>query len=50
MSEVIVYSRPSCVQCTTTYRPLDNAGIEYEVGDVSTDAIALATVKERGYL
>lgn len=47
---IAVYSKPSCVQCTATYRALDKQGIEYEVFDVSADEKALAAVKELGYL
>lgn len=47
---VSVYSKPSCVQCSATYRALDRQGIEYEVFDVSADEKALQTVKELGYL
>jgi glutaredoxin-like protein NrdH len=47
---VTVYTKPSCVQCTATYRALDNKGIEYEVHDVSTDDAALEHVKSLGYL
>jgi len=47
---VIVYTKPSCVQCTATYRALDNKGIEYEVHDVSIDEAALDHVKSLGYL
>ncbi|MFD2674332.1 glutaredoxin-like protein NrdH [Gulosibacter bifidus] len=47
---ISVYSKPSCVQCTATYRALDKQGIEYEVFDVSADDKALAAVKELGYL
>ncbi|KQS14824.1 glutaredoxin-like protein NrdH [Curtobacterium sp. MCLR17_007] len=47
---VTVYTKPSCVQCTATYRALDNKGIEYEVHDVSTDEAALEHVKSLGYL
>ncbi|MFD2758757.1 glutaredoxin-like protein NrdH [Gulosibacter faecalis] len=47
---VSVYSKPSCVQCTATYRALDNQGIEYEVFDVSADDKALEAVKALGYL
>lgn len=50
MASVAVYSKPSCVQCTATYRALDKQGIEYEVFDVSVDEKALAAVKELGYL
>ncbi|UFU16103.1 glutaredoxin-like protein NrdH (plasmid) [Curtobacterium sp. C1] len=47
---VTVYTKPSCVQCTATYRALDNKGIEYVVRDVSTDEAALEQVKALGYL
>ena len=45
-----VYTKPSCVQCTATYRALDSQGIEYDVIDLSEDPTALETVKELGYL
>ncbi|GAA1575247.1 ribonucleoside-diphosphate reductase class Ib glutaredoxin subunit [Leucobacter komagatae] len=47
---VTVYTKPSCVQCTATYRALDSKGIEYEVHDLSEDEAALQAVKELGYL
>ena len=47
---VTVYTKPSCVQCTATYRALDSKGIEYDVLDLSEDDMALQTVKELGYL
>ncbi|MEJ3405608.1 glutaredoxin-like protein NrdH [Rathayibacter sp. YIM 133350] len=47
---VTVYTKPSCVQCTATYRALDSKGITYETLDVSADESALAAVKELGYL
>ena len=47
---VTVYSKPSCVQCTATYRSLDSNGIPYVIRDMSEDAEALALVKELGYL
>ncbi len=47
---VTVYTKPSCVQCTATYRALGNKGIQYEVHDVSTDEAALEHVKSLGYL
>lgn len=47
--EVTVYTKPSCVQCTATYRALDSQGIEYEIVDLSEDPAALETVKELGY-
>jgi glutaredoxin-like protein NrdH len=45
-----VYTKPSCVQCTSTYRSLDNAGLAYDVLDVTADDAALETVKSLGYL
>ena len=47
---ITVYTKPSCVQCTATYRALDNKGIEYEVLDLSVDESALEAVKALGYL
>lgn len=47
---ITVYTKPSCVQCTATYRALDAKGLEYEVRDLSTDEAALQTVKDLGYL
>jgi glutaredoxin-like protein NrdH len=47
---ITVYSKPSCVQCTATYRALDKKGIEYTIFDVSVDEKALETVKQLGYL
>lgn len=47
---VTVYTKPSCVQCTATYRALDSRGISYEVRDLSEDAQALEEVKGMGYL
>ena len=46
----LVYSKPSCVQCTATYRALDNKGINYQVIDVSADAEAAEYVKGLGYM
>lgn len=47
---ITVYTKPSCVQCTATYRALDGKGIAYETVDVSVDEQALETVKALGYL
>lgn len=47
---VTVYTKPSCVQCTATYRALDSKGIDYEVLDLSVDEGALEAVKQLGYL
>ncbi|RLP77553.1 glutaredoxin-like protein NrdH [Mycetocola tolaasinivorans] len=47
---ITVYTKPSCVQCTATYRALDSKGLEYKVLDVSADENALEAVKALGYL
>ncbi|PPF52942.1 NrdH-redoxin, partial [Rathayibacter sp. AY1B7] len=39
-----VYSKPSCVQCTMTYRVLEKKGIEYTTVDITTNPAALAYV------
>jgi len=43
---VTVYSKPSCVQCTATYRGLTNKGVEYTVVDVTEDDSALSFIKD----
>ena len=47
---ITVYTKPSCVQCTATYRALDNKGIEYDVLDVTADDAALEKVRALGYM
>ena len=39
---VTVYSKPSCVQCTATYRALRRKDIAYRVVDVTADAVELS--------
>jgi len=50
-----VYSKPACVQCDATYRPIERAGlisgVEYVSIDVTQDPEAAAFIKdELGYL
>lgn len=47
---ITLFTKPSCVQCTATYRALDAKGIDYDVVDLSEDAAALEQVKSLGYL
>lgn len=47
---VTVYSKPSCVQCTATYRALDQKGVEYTIVDLSQDENAYNTVRDMGYM
>lgn len=45
-NELVVYSKPNCVQCNATYRALDAKGIPYRVVDLSQDDDALEYVKD----
>lgn len=47
---ITVYTKPSCVQCTATYRALDKAGIEFDTVDISQDPEARDFVMALGYL
>ncbi|HEY0119474.1 MAG TPA: glutaredoxin-like protein NrdH [Cellulomonas sp.] len=47
---ITVYSKPSCVQCSATYRALDKLGFEYEVVDITEDADARDYVMSLGHL
>lgn len=38
MSNVTVWSKSGCVQCTATYRALDAKGITYQVVDLEQEA------------
>lgn len=46
---ITVYSKPSCVQCTATYRALDKQGIAYSIVDLTQDPAALDMVRSLGY-
>ena len=43
---ITVYTKPQCVQCTATMRALDNAGLDYQVVDLTTDPGALDYVRD----
>lgn len=47
---ITVLSKPSCVQCTATYRRLDAVGLDYEVIDMSVNEEWLERAKALGYL
>ncbi len=47
---MVVYSKPSCVQCNATYRHLDDRGIDYKIVDITQDPEAYEHVKSLGYL
>ena len=50
MSHITVYAKPSCVQCTATYKALAKAGLSYDTVDITTDSEALDYVMSLGYL
>jgi len=47
---ITVYSKPSCVQCTATYRALETRGLSFEILDLSVDEVAFEQIKALGYL
>ena len=47
--KIIVFSKPSCVQCTATYRALDKHNLQYQIVDISEDEAARAEVAALGY-
>ncbi len=49
MSNVTVYSKPNCPQCTQTKKKLEQKGIAFEVIDISQDKNAAQTVTDLGY-
>ena len=49
MSNVTVYSKPNCPQCTQTKKKLEQRGIAFEVIDISQDKNAAQTVTDLGY-
>ena len=49
MSNVTVYSKPNCPQCTQTKKKLEQKGIAFEVIDISQDKKAAHTLNDLGY-
>ncbi|RYV49442.1 glutaredoxin-like protein NrdH [Pengzhenrongella frigida] len=47
---ITVYSKPSCVQCTATYRSLDKFDLDYTIVDIAADPAARDYVMSLGYL
>ena len=48
-AKVVVYSKPTCVQCTATTRALDERGISYTIVDLTEDERAMNLVQGLGY-
>jgi glutaredoxin len=49
MSQITVYTKPACVQCTATFTALDKRGIEYQKIDVTENREACDYVLSLGY-
>ncbi|WP_194436130.1 glutaredoxin-like protein NrdH [Vibrio fluminensis] len=47
--DIIVYSKPQCVQCTATVKALSTKGIPHKVVDLTQDESAMNTVQSMGY-
>ena len=47
---ITVYTNPGCVQCDATRKYLTERNTEFETVDLSTDELALAAVKDLGYM
>jgi glutaredoxin-like protein NrdH len=50
MSQITVYTKPACAACKATFRALNNAGIAYDVIDITRDSDARDFVMSLGYL
>ncbi len=46
---VVIYTKPSCVQCDATKRMMDKLSIEYSTVDITEDPKALEMLVEKGY-
>ncbi|NUW69388.1 glutaredoxin-like protein NrdH [Vibrio coralliilyticus] len=47
--DIIVYSKPQCVQCTATVKALETKGIAHKVVDLTLDSSAMSKVLSLGY-
>lgn len=47
--DIIVYSKPQCVQCNATVRALEAKGITHKVVDLTLDNAAMESVQSMGY-
>ncbi len=46
---ITIYSKQACIQCTATYRAMDQRGIDYQVIDIEQDEEALNRLRDMGY-
>lgn len=49
MSDITVWSKPKCVQCTAVKRAFDRAGVEYESLELPEHPEALAAFIRAGF-
>ena len=47
---ITVYTNPSCMACDATKKYLSERHTKFETVDLSTDELALAAVKDLGYM
>ena len=47
---ITVYTNPSCIACDATKKYLSERHTKFETVDLSTDVLALAAVKDLGYM
>ncbi|MGX1926654.1 glutaredoxin-like protein NrdH [Vibrio sp. NH-7] len=47
--DIVVYSKPQCVQCTATVKALKAKGISHKVIDLTLDNSAMQSVQSMGY-
>ena len=50
MDEIIVYTKPACVQCEATLRALDRLGCSYSTIDITVDTEARNYLLASGFL
>lgn len=46
---IVVYSKPNCMQCNFTKKYLDDKGVHYEIKDIFESEEALAEVTQLGF-
>lgn len=48
--KIMIYKKPTCVQCTAVLRSFDTAGVDYDIVDLTQDDAAMNMVmNELGY-
>lgn len=47
---IVLYTKPACVQCTATRKSLDKNGVKYDIVDITENPEARDYVMSLGYL